>query len=59
MERSQVSMDWKKIKAEYIAGGTSSTVTDAKPNYLQNTIFGGDVVYNKNQEYPSHFILRL
>ncbi len=35
------------------------TVTDAKPNYLQNTIFDGDVVYNKNNEEPAHFILRL
>ena len=35
------------------------TVTDAKPNYLQNTIFSGDVVYNKNKEDPAHFILRL
>ena len=35
------------------------TVTDAKTNYLQNTIFGGDVVYNKNDEDPANFILRL
>ena len=35
------------------------TVTDAKPNYLQNTIFGGEIVYNKNSEDPAHFILRL
>ena len=35
------------------------TVTDAKPNYLQNTIFSGDIVYNKNNEDPAHFILRL
>ena len=35
------------------------TITDAKPNYLQNTIFGGKVVYNKNNEDPAHFILRL
>lgn len=35
------------------------TVTDAKPNYLQNTIFSGNVVYNKNGEDPAHFILRL
>lgn len=35
------------------------TVTDAKPNYLQNTIFDGDIVYNKNEEDPAHFILRL
>ena len=35
------------------------TVTDAKPNYLQNTIFGGEIVYNKNNEDPTHFILRL
>ena len=32
---------------------------DAKPNYLQNTIFAGDIVYNKNNEDPAHFILRL
>lgn len=35
------------------------TVTDAKPNYLQNTIFSGEIVYNKNNEDPAHFILRL
>ncbi len=35
------------------------TVTDAKPNYLQNTIFDGEIVYNKNEEDPAHFILRL
>ena len=35
------------------------TVTDAKPNYLQNTIFSGEIVYNKNSEDPAHFILRL
>ena len=35
------------------------TVTDAKPNYLQNTIFGGEIVHNKNSEDPAHFILRL
>ena len=35
------------------------TITDAKPNYLQNTIFGGNIVYNKNNEDPAHFILRL
>ena len=35
------------------------TVTDAKPNYLQNTIFSGKIVYNKNSEDPAHFILRL
>ena len=35
------------------------TVTDAQPNYLQNTIFSGDIVYNKNNEDPAHFILRL
>lgn len=35
------------------------TVTDAKPNYLQNTVFGGEIVYNKNKEDPAHFILRL
>ena len=35
------------------------TVLDAKPNYLQNTVFKGNVVYNKNNEAPAHFILRL
>lgn len=35
------------------------TVTDAKPNYLQNTIFSGEIVHNKNSEDPAHFILRL
>ena len=35
------------------------TVMDAQPNYLQNTIFGGEIVYNKNDEDPAHFILRL
>ena len=35
------------------------TVTDAKPNYLGNTIFGGKIVYNKNNEDPANFILRL
>ncbi len=35
------------------------TFTDAKANYLQNTIFSGDVVYQKNNEDPAHFILRL
>ncbi len=35
------------------------TVTDAKPNYLQNTIFSGEIVHNKNNEDPAHFILRL
>ena len=35
------------------------TVTDAKSNYLQNTIFGGEIVHNKNSEDPAHFILRL
>ena len=32
---------------------------DAQPNYLNNTVFSGDVVYNKNKEDPTHFILRL
>ena len=35
------------------------TVTDAKQNYLQNTIFSGEIVHNKNSEDPAHFILRL
>ena len=35
------------------------TVTDAKPNYLQNNIFGGEIVHNKKSEDPAHFILRL
>lgn len=35
------------------------TVTDAKPNYLKNTIFSGEIVHNKNSEDPAHFILRL
>lgn len=35
------------------------TVMDAKPNYLQNTILNGDIVYNKNEEDPANFILRL
>ena len=35
------------------------TVMDAQPNYLTNTVFSGDVVYNKNNEAPEHFILRL
>ena len=34
-------------------------IGEQKTNYLQNTVFSGDVVYNKNQEDPSHFILRL
>ena len=32
---------------------------DTKPNYLQNTIFSGEIVYNKSSEDPAHFILRL
>ena len=35
------------------------TFIDAKPNYLQNTIFAGDIVYNKNNESPTNFTLRL
>ena len=31
---------------------------DAKPNYLKNTVFSDDIVYNKNNEDPAHFILR-
>lgn len=35
------------------------TVMDAHPRYLNNTIFSGEVVYNKNNEAPAHFIARL
>ena len=35
------------------------TVMDARSRYLKNTVFTGDVVYNKNNEDPAHFILRL
>lgn len=35
------------------------TVFDAQPSYLQNTVFKGVVKYNKNNEDPAHFILRL
>ena len=35
------------------------TFTDAKVNYLQNTIFSGNIVHRKNNEDPAHFILRL
>ena len=35
------------------------TFTDAKVNYLQNTIFSGNIVHKKNNEDPAHFILRL
>ena len=30
-----------------------------KTSYLQNNIFEGTIVYNKNNEDPAHFILRL
>ena len=35
------------------------TSMDAQSNYLKNTVFSGDIVYNKNKEDPAHFILRL
>ena len=35
------------------------TVMDAQIRYLKNNIFGGEIVYNKNEETPAHFILRL
>ena len=35
------------------------TVMDARSRYLKNTVFTGDIVYNKNNEDPAHFILRL
>ena len=48
-----------KQKNGRIAAVTEIVVTDTKPNYLQNTILGGEIVYNKNNEDPAHFILRL
>lgn len=35
------------------------TAMDAKSRYLKNTVFRGEVVYNKNNEDPAHFIARL
>ncbi len=35
------------------------TFFDAKSNYLQNKVFQGEIKYNKNNEDPAHFILRL
>ena len=35
------------------------TIFDAKANYLQNLMSGGEIVHNKNNEDPAHFILRL
>ena len=32
---------------------------DARPRYLKNSVFNGEIVYNKNNEDPAHFILRL
>ena len=60
------SIELETFKTTIQDGATESkkynlvvTVTDAKPNYLQNTVFGGEIVHNKNDEDPANFILRL
>ena len=35
------------------------TIFDAKTNYLKNLMSSGEIVHNKNNEDPAHFILRL
>ena len=61
-----VSIELETFKTTVQSGLTKSdlynlivTVLDAKPNYLHNNIFSGKIVYNKNNETPAHFILRL
>ena len=61
-----VSVEFDAFKSTIQDGKTASdnyniivTAMDAKPNYLQNTILSGNIVYNKNNENPANFILRL
>ena len=61
-----ISIELETFKTIVQSGKTKSdlynlivTVLDAKPHYLKNNIFSGEIVYNKNNEAPAHFILRL
>ena len=35
------------------------TVSNGQPRYFKNNVFNGEIVYNKNNEDPAHFISRL
>lgn len=61
-----VSIEFDAFKSTVQDGEAASenyniivTAMDAKPNCLQNTILSGNIVYNKNNENPANFILRL